>query len=134
MKIKNCVDCGRVHVHPSRDICPLCYQSEEADFAKVKEYLWDKASSSVDAVHEKTGVSKERIIKFIRQGRILAAGLAAEILLACEKCGEPVIEGQYCEKCRDELITGLTEEEAERAEESEERRQTGKMHITRRLK
>lgn len=134
MKIKNCAECGRVFVHPSRDICPLCYESEEEDFVKVKEYLWDKASSSVDVVHEKTGVSKERIIKFIRQGRILAAGLMVELLLACERCGEPITEGQYCQKCRDELIKGLTEEEVVKEDEPEGRHQPGKMHITRRLK
>ena len=109
-------------------------EKEEDDFAKVKEFLWDKVSSSVDAVHEKTGVSKERIIQFIRQGRILAAGLEVEILLACERCGQSIAEGQYCKECRDQLIKSLTEEEVKRIERPEERHRMGKMYITKRLK
>lgn len=94
-------------MHPTRDICPDCYDREEQDFAKVKEFLWDKKHASVDEVSEKTGVKKKKVVKFIRNGRLNASGLAIELYLTCEGCGEPITEGRFCPTCREKLIQGF---------------------------
>lgn len=112
MIIKNCQDCGKIFVHSSRDLCPECYALEEEDFKKVREYLWEKSTSSVDDVHEKTGVPVKRIVKFIRTGRIGGAGVKVDLYLNCEGCGAPITEGRFCRSCRDRLVNGFTEEPA----------------------
>ncbi len=132
MQLKNCTECGRVFVHPSREICPACYEAEEQDFQKVKEFLRDKAHSSVDDVSDKTGVAKKRVIKFVRQGRLTAEGLDIELFLSCEGCGEPISEGRYCKECRDKLVKGLTEEMTKTTREEPQPKKediTGKMHL-----
>lgn len=111
MEIKNCQDCGKIFVHPSRDLCPDCYALEEEDFKKVKEFLWEKSTSTVDDLHAKTGVPVKRIVKFIRNGRIGGAGLKVDLYLSCESCGAPIMEGRFCRNCRERLINGFIREQ-----------------------
>ncbi|AZR73905.1 hypothetical protein BBF96_11195 [Anoxybacter fermentans] len=128
MQLKNCIECGKVFVHPTMNICSECYEEEEKDFEKVKEYLWDKASASIDEIHKMTGVSKKRIIKFIKSGRITAGELNFENVLTCESCGEPIKEGRYCKKCSERLFKGLTEGLEEKKVEKSDTRKSAKMY------
>lgn len=107
MELKNCIDCGKVFIHPSRDLCPSCYEVEEVDFKKVREYLWNKRSSSVEDVHEMTGVPVKRIVKFIRERRL--TGMGVDLTMPCEGCGTPIFEGRFCADCRDRIMVNLTE-------------------------
>ena len=104
MELKNCSECGKIFVHPTRRICNDCYNLEELDFKKVKEFLWKKNKSTVEEVHENTGVSTKKITKFIREGRLNTGNLPFELYLHCESCGEPILEGNYCEACRTKMV------------------------------
>lgn len=103
MELKNCSECGKIFVHPTRDVCDGCHQKEEDDFKKVKEYLWKKLKSNVEEVHEATEVSIKRIHKFIREGR-LNTGNMAPLFLECETCGAQITEGRFCEACRGKMV------------------------------
>lgn len=103
MDLKNCAECGKIFVHPTRDVCDACHQKEEDDFKKVKEYLWKKIKSNVEEVHEATEVPLKRIHKFIREGRLNTGGLAP-LYLECETCGAPITEGRFCEACRGKMV------------------------------
>jgi flagellar operon protein (TIGR03826 family) len=116
VELKNCQECGRVFVHPSRDLCQNCYDAEELDFNKVKEFLWNKMTSSVDEVSEMTGVSTKRVIKFIREGRFNLSGLRVDLTMPCEGCGEPITEGRFCRDCRDRIIDNLSAKDSSRQE------------------
>ena len=107
MQLKNCTECGKVFVHPTRKLCNDCVNDIEKDFEKVKDFLWDKDSATIDEVHDKTGVPKKRIIKFIRNGRIMSLGLNFDFDLNCERCGKPISEGNYCQECSHELSEEL---------------------------
>lgn len=107
MKLKNCKECGRIFSHPSYDICERCRQKEEEEFRQVKEYLWDKKGATIEEVHEATGVERKKIIKFIREGRLIAEGLDVEIFVECKRCGEPILQGNYCSSCLKELEEGF---------------------------
>ncbi|ACL70466.1 TIGR03826 family flagellar region protein [Halothermothrix orenii] len=109
MNLKNCPKCGKLFaVQGSEKICPVCKKEEEDDFQKVKEYLWDNPGATIEEVHEETGVERETIIKFVKEDRLIAEGLDLEILLECERCGDPITHGRFCEKCQQELVEGLS--------------------------
>ncbi|MTI59255.1 MAG: flagellar protein [Firmicutes bacterium] len=108
LNLKNCPRCGKLFAKKGdSDLCPICADGEEEDFQKVKEFLWDNPNATIEVVHEKTGVSRERIIHFIREDRLIAEGLDVELLIECERCGELISHGRFCEKCQQELVSGF---------------------------
>ncbi len=112
MQLKNCKECGKVFVHPVRNICQDCYDQEDKDFEIVKEYLQNTATSSIEEIHENTEVKTKKIMKFVRQGRLSQAGVKTKIYSNCEGCGEPVDgDEQYCPACKDKIVKGLTGED-----------------------
>jgi len=115
VQLKNCHWCGKVFAHATDTVCQDCRKEEEKDFDRVFEYLKNKKNATIVAVHEETGVDKRRIIKFIRQGRLLtASGEPFDIFVECEKCGEPIREGRLCDSCaksiREELESSFKKE------------------------
>lgn len=107
------------------DLCPHCVAEEDKDFKTVKDLIMDsKQLFSVDELHELTGVSMKRIIKFIRQGRLQFANL--QMVLTCENCGEPIEEGRFCNACKAKMLHGLQGEPASEPEEPQERRSSSR--------
>ncbi len=115
MQLKNCRWCGKVFAHPSDAVCPDCRQQEDEEFETVFQYLKEKRNANIDEVHEETGVDKRRIIKFIRQGRLLSdSGKPFDIFAECESCGDPIREGRFCDRCTQTLqekVDGLEQKE-----------------------
>ncbi len=75
-------------------------------YEAVYRFVRDNPSSSIDQVHEATEVPKERILQFLREGRIdVAEWVAAEY--PCERCGRDITKGRYCERCAEELKSSL---------------------------
>ncbi len=108
MDIKSCLKCGKLFAYDGKHkICDVCRKSEEDDYQKVKDYLWENPKSTITKVHEETGVEKEKILKFIKDDRLIADGIDAENLLECERCGIPIMSGRYCVSCQQELIDGF---------------------------
>lgn len=96
MGLKNCPTCGKLMLENPRGICPECYVQEEQDELKVVEYLREKKKSSVDEIHEATGVKIKTILRMIRESRILSD---VSVTFPCESCGAPIIEGRICSTC-----------------------------------
>lgn len=106
MKLQNCSECGKIYLQTMGDLCPNCVMEEDDDFKKIKELVLElKHSFSAEELHEKTGVSMKRIIKFIRQGRLQFANI--QLTLTCESCGEPIEEGRYCSNCKAKMLQEL---------------------------
>ena len=66
--LRNCINCGKVHTLPAK-MCKECREKEQKLYQKVREFLWKNPNSTVDEIHEKTGVSKKKIIKYVKEGR-----------------------------------------------------------------
>lgn len=107
MQLKNCVECGKLFVHLVSSVCQDCYEKEEKQFKKVREYLWSKEDASIAEIHEHTQVPEKKIIRFIREGRIKGHGI--QNVLLCEGCGQPISEGNYCSRCRGRLMNELSD-------------------------
>ncbi len=130
LDLRNCPNCGRLFAKkPGVDLCPVCIDDEEVDFQKVKNFLWDNPNSTIELVHEKTGVSRERIIKFIRDDRIIAEGLTLDYLLECERCGKPIPSGRFCQKCQEELVKGLSPDRGRQQEVTEKGNEKSRMYL-----
>ena len=108
MDLKNCSECGRVFADDGvHDLCERCRDSEKEKYKKVKEFLWDNPNSSVNKVHQETGVEKELIIKFVKDGRLISDGLNLDYQVHCERCGKTIESGKYCEQCKQILVDGF---------------------------
>lgn len=106
MELRNCIVCGKVFVYTSRNICPACREIEEKEYHLVRDYLYKHRGAALIEVHEATGVAVERITKFLREGRLVEAGVEWKAL-ECEICGEPISSGRLCPRCAGQLSQQL---------------------------
>ncbi|WP_052365779.1 hypothetical protein [Geomicrobium sp. JCM 19055] len=55
-----------------RDLCPRCYQQEEDYFRRVSTFLRrrENRQSTIAETSDATGVSEQRILDYISQGRL----------------------------------------------------------------
>jgi len=107
VELKNCKQCGKLFLYNgSQSVCPECFAKDEQEFETVKNYLWDHPKASLPQVVEGTGVKEEKILKYLREGRISLAD-GTEIGLECEFCGAKISYGKICAKCAKALETGI---------------------------
>lgn len=102
MDIRNCKRCGKIYRYDGFGLCPSCRRNDEGDFKKVKEYIYDFPGANISEVHEATGVDVDKIIGFLKEGRLEVAE-GGNLLLQCEKCGVSITTGRFCDKCTSEL-------------------------------
>ena len=102
MRLRKCRACGELFPSDGRDICPVCFDAEEAAFEKVKAYLDEHPDAGAEAVCAGTGVSYATVLEFLRQGRLQYGDRPAGTH-RCARCDAPVAEGRYCRACLDYL-------------------------------
>jgi hypothetical protein len=74
-------------------------EREDHDFESVRAFLRSQqASATVEEIHERTGVDRGKIVKFLRDGRLVSGKVTGDVL-SCEVCGRPVHTGRLCESC-----------------------------------
>ncbi len=136
MELTNCKECGKLFSPQAREkVCPVCRQDEEKKYQKVKDYLWDNPNASVEEVHKATEVETDLIIKFVKEGRLVADGLDVDILLDCERCGAPITGGRFCSSCLKELQEGLSgKKEVDKKEKKRRGKKSQEMHLKKRTR
>ncbi len=109
MDIRNCKRCGKVFNSAGSAVCNECNQQEQEDFEKIREYLFAHPNSTTIEVTNATGVDPKVISRLLKQGRLLADNIqiADADELKCEKCGQPISKGRFCEKCTGEMKNQL---------------------------
>jgi flagellar operon protein (TIGR03826 family) len=108
--LRNCSKCGRLFGYVSKPICSYCVDEEEDEFSKVKDYLYDYPGSNVFEVSEATGVSTEKIMRFLKEERLQVNSENPNMLLECETCSRPITTGRFCQNCKNDLHTSLRKE------------------------
>lgn len=108
MDIKNCKRCGRIFQYVGNPLCQDCLKEDEEEFNKVRTYVADHSKPSIKETSLATGVDEKKIIKYLRDGRLMRAGCAWEVL-ECESCGAPIKGGRFCDRCANQLARGLSE-------------------------
>lgn len=84
-----------------RNICPKCLEKEEDEFQLVRRYVRDHPGAGVIEVAEETEVEEDKILQFLRDGRLQSKGLTAS--LRCERCGQTISSGRFCDICVSEV-------------------------------
>lgn len=129
--LRNCSKCGRVFPYMGRNICPKCLEKEEDEYQVVRRYVRDNPGAGVIEVAEETGVEEDKILQFLRDGRLHTKGLTAS--LRCERCGQIIDSGRFCANCINEVnaeIQGhLPQNKGEEAKKEPRSRVRDKMHI-----
>lgn len=107
MTIRNCSRCGRMfQAEGATKLCSRCLDNDEEDFKVVREYVYDNPGANITEVSEETGVSEEKILKFLRQGKLMLKD-EVSMVLDCERCGKPIKTGRFCDSCSHEMSQGL---------------------------
>ncbi|MGI6144463.1 MAG: MerR family transcriptional regulator [Clostridia bacterium] len=106
MSIKNCPECGKIFNFVRTNLCPECQEKEEQIFRVIRNYISQHPGVSVIDVSRETGISEDKVLRFLRQGRLSISG-EKHIKLECELCGRFVSGGRYCPACQKKLTAGL---------------------------
>ncbi|HHW39806.1 MAG TPA: MerR family transcriptional regulator [Syntrophomonadaceae bacterium] len=115
MELRNCPECGRLFTYVARNLCPACLEREEEFFKKVESFLKEHGGATVSEISEATGVPEDKIISFLRAGRLISS--SSNLVLECERCGKPIRIGRFCDECRSVLESSLKRDEQKRAQE-----------------
>lgn len=105
MSIANCVRCHRMfHKTPGVKVCQDCLQAEEAAFLQVRDFLEAQPETDMDALLAQTGLERAEVVRLVRAGRFGTLEETVKRLgVECRQCGEPVVRGQHCPVCTEEL-------------------------------
>lgn len=104
-EIRNCPGCGRLFAYQGRDFCNKCLEKEDSDYALVRKYVRDNPGAGVFEVAEATGIDEEKILQFLKDGRLQSSGYVE--VFYCDRCGKRISEGKYCEQCLNEMNKAL---------------------------
>lgn len=102
-EIRNCPRCGKIFTYMGRPICRKCLETEENEFKVVKEYIYDNPGATISEVSQETGVTVERIMRFLREERLEIKSENSNLLLECERCGRAIRSGRFCENCKEDI-------------------------------
>lgn len=115
----NCPRCGRLSPVLVRGRCGQCLREEHEQLRAVQALLSQRGPLSAEEIAAETGVPVERVLRWLREGWLVASGDAVR----CRRCGRPVRLGLLCAACRLELAAAIRQlEEALRAQPPPERR------------
>jgi len=111
----NCPECGRLFAADGgRRVCSKCLEKEDSEYAVVRRYIRDHPGASVFEVAEETGVEEEKILQFLKDGRIQSSGYVE--VTFCERCGKKIAGARFCENCRmqmnNEVLSAIPKETA----------------------
>lgn len=98
--IRNCKECGRLFQYNGyTKICPKCQREDEQNFKIVKEYVYENTGATLTEVAEETGVIEDKILRYLREGKLEIVGENAALFLDCERCGKGIRSGRFCAEC-----------------------------------
>lgn len=106
MTLKNCAKCGRMFAGDEHQkFCSKCVEDDDEMFKIVREYVYDNPKSTVKETADATDVPEEKILKFLRQGKLTLKGDG--VGLECERCGKSITTGRFCDQCAKEMNQGF---------------------------
>jgi uncharacterized protein len=105
MDIRNCKRCGKVFNFIGFAVCSECAKQEQEDFEIVREYLFSHPNSTTIEVTNATGIDPKVISRLVKEGRLLVDNIQITDgeEFKCEKCGQAIFKGRFCEKCAGEM-------------------------------
>ena len=103
-ELKNCKICGRLYQqHGYYDRCPQCFERDEEDFCKIREYLLVHPYAKIFEVSSNLALSINKIKRYLKEGRMEIVEKNNQFL-KCELCGKPICSGIHCDECSKQTI------------------------------
>lgn len=104
MNVRNCRKCGKLFNYVAGPpTCPECRQALEEKFQEVKKYIQEHKTASIPEVSKECDVEVGQIQAWLREERLeLCEG--SGITLSCETCGQPILAGRFCDKCKANMV------------------------------
>lgn len=108
-ELRNCRKCGKLFNYMGgMPICITCKNEDETDFKRIKKYLYENPGASISQVSSDLDITVEKIKRFLREGRLEVVGDDGIPILHCEKCGEPIKTGRFCDECSKDMSKELS--------------------------
>lgn len=101
--LRNCRRCGKLFVYTGSPLCRQCIEKDEEIFIRVKEYIERNPKCTTMEVAEALDVPVEKILQFLREGKLELSKENTNMLLDCERCGRPIYTGRYCKECAETM-------------------------------
>lgn len=101
MRVLNCISCGKIF-KPIVDtkVCQNCVKADEEWLSRIRDHLYDYPDASLDNVSNMLEIDREKIISFIKAGKLEHI---SHMAIQCENCGESIESGKYCDECIREM-------------------------------
>ncbi|HEX3031104.1 MAG TPA: MerR family transcriptional regulator [Bacillota bacterium] len=109
MNLKNCEKCGKIYVFIGKNICPECSEQEEKEFDRVRDYIKKHPGCNMQEVCENTSISPDKILSYLREGKLTGPGNTLGAELTCSSCGKTIAMGRLCERCQAELDKAISQ-------------------------
>ncbi len=130
MEIATCKNCGKLFNYiRGQALCPACQKEMDAKFKEVKKYVYDHPNVGIHQLAKDMEVSVQQINRWVREERLIFSE-DSDIGVFCEKCGALIRTGRLCDKCKKELMGGLSNAAGLNNKKAEERRQQQKAAIS----
>ncbi len=108
MNLRNCSRCGKMFNYIGGPaICDQCKKDIEEDFQRVKQYIQDNPRATLRQIADDNKVSSKMIQQWIREERLMFSE-HSPIQLQCENCGESILTGRFCAKCKASMANTLS--------------------------
>jgi len=107
LKLCNCSECGKLFGSAGSNVCPDCLVKETEELELVKDFLRNNKSAGIAEISAATDVDSEKIIKFIKDGRLVTNTPVPGVGLKCERCDRPILSGRFCPNCAKNLSQKL---------------------------
>ncbi len=103
-----CKRCNRFFVYMGYGhmYCSECKKLDEADFNKVRDYIYAHGTATVMETEAATEVKRKYIEQYLREGRLIIPE-SSPIFIKCESCGCDIRSGRYCGACASRLSKEL---------------------------
>lgn len=104
VNVRTCLRCKRLYHYMGfgHSYCSLCKIKDDADFTKVKDYIYECGTATALEVSDYTGVSLNTIEIYLREGRLIIPE-NSPIFIKCEKCRADIRSGRLCIECASQL-------------------------------
>ena len=107
MEIRNCRDCGKMFNYINgAPLCPTCMAKLEEKFQQVKEYVQENKAVPLNKIAEDNDVTVNQIKRWVREERLVFTE-DSMVTIECESCGRSIRTGRFCDKCKEQLHSGL---------------------------
>ena len=107
-ELKNCRRCNKIFLYMAGlPICPACAEEDEKIFELVCEFIRKNPGAPLSEVSKELEISYDKLLKYVKEGRLQIRSGNGGFYRFCEKCGEMITEGKYCDHCEYHISTVL---------------------------